>query len=109
MTETSNGLAFTTSARTRKTITFTLDGDEYEFTPPPFTSLVLPALDGNELEVFRGMMDWLGGGLPDDQEKRLEGRLRDPEDNLDIEDMFEIFQGLVGKVAGRPTPASSGS
>jgi hypothetical protein len=109
-TSTSNGLAFTTSAKTRKVIPFTLDGEEYHFTPSKIAGIVLPVMaDGSELEVFKGMFDWIGNGLPDEEEARLEERLKDPDDDLDVPDLVEVFQGLVAAMAGRPTPASSGS
>lgn len=109
-TNTSNGLAFTTSTKQREMIPFTLDGEEYHFTPSKIAGIVLPVMDeGSELEVFKGMMDWIGRGLPDDEEARLEARLRDPDDDLDVTDLVEVFQGLVAAAAGRPTPASSGS
>ena len=106
---TPNGLAFTTGQKRHDPIDFTLDGDSYHFTPSKIASIVLPVLDGSEVEVFKGMMDWIGHGLPDDEEARIETRLRDPDDDLDVTDLVDIFQGLVAAVAGRPTPASSGS
>jgi hypothetical protein len=109
MPPTPDSLAFTTAARRTEAITFTLDGVEFHFTPPKVAGFVLPVVDDDEIGTFRGMMEWLGNGLPDDQEALLEARLRDPDDDLDVPDLTDIFMALVGRVGARPTPASSGS
>lgn len=107
MTAQANGLAFTTASKNRSPIEFALDGDTYHFTGTKIASIVLPAIDGDELQVFKAMMEWIGTGLPEDEEARLEARLRDPDDDLDVTDLVDVFKGLVAAVAGRPTPASS--
>lgn len=99
-------LSFTSAKRAREKITFDLDGVEYTFTPPKDSIMVMPILGDGDTETgaMRGLFDWLGAGLPKDQEERLIGRLRDPEDDLDIDTLTEIIKGLQEAVSGgRPT------
>lgn len=112
-----NGLAFTTARRRTDPITFTLDDETFDFTPPKTAAMMLPAFDLVDnpedptalVGTMRAQLDWLEGGLPADQAARIEARLRDPRDDLDVTDVLEIVRKLVSKVAARPTPASSGS
>lgn len=107
-------LTYTSSRRRSEPIEFELDGDTYTFTPPKTTTLVLPILgvgdeDRLEVETLKGVLDWLGGGLPKDQEERIEKRLRDPRDDLDLDVVVGIAYDLLKKVAGAPLAAQSAS
>lgn len=103
------GLEFKTAKKRAsdraKPITFTLDGDEYTFTPPKAAVLAISAISGDDdpTEQIKGMFDWLGNGMAQDQQDRLLARLRDPDDDLDLEDLSNVFQGLVEAAYGRPT------
>lgn len=99
-------LDFQTAKRRKEPIPFTLDGEEYEFTPQKNSILVFPSLTDGEkdgTEELRGIFDWIGAGLPDDQEQRLIARLRDPEDDLDIDMLHNVAVSLLEEISGRPT------
>lgn len=104
------GLEFKTAkkraADKNKPLTFTLDGDEYTFTPPKASTLAVAALSGDEEDTsgqIRALFDWLGNGMPAVQKDRLIGRLKDAKDDFDINDLVEVFKGLVEEAYGRPT------
>lgn len=96
-------LAFTSAKRSKKPIKFTLDGDEYSFTPPKQAGMAMPFLDDSGSNELKVVMDWLGDGLPEDQVARLITRLKDPEDDFDIPTLKDVIKGLVEKVTGNPT------
>lgn len=103
----SDALAFETAKRRRDTITFTLDGDTYHFTPPKKAGMVLEVSEGgNEVKA---LFDWLDDGLPTEEAEYLENRLRDPDDDLDVDTLTEVVAGLLEKVSGRPTRPSRAS
>lgn len=100
-------LEFTTAKRRKEPITFTLDGDEYTFNPPKTAGVVLEyAETGNDIGP---LLDWLDEGLSEEQAKRIEDRLRDPDDDLDMDTLGDIVAALFEQVSGRPTKRSSGS
>ena len=96
---------FTTAKRRNAAIEFTLDGVTYSFTPPKQAALILDVLDGadSEVEQARALYDWLGDGLGEEQANALVARLRDPDDDLDWVQLFEIAQWLQEEATGRPT------
>lgn len=113
---------FTTPTRDTRIITFTLDGEEYDFTPPKNSSLALGVIEYlpatrnlEEMDVLTSLhfmqvlLDWLGSGLPDAQGEHLLARLRDSEDPLDIDTLAEVCYGLMEEMTARPTKRSSGS
>lgn len=92
---------FTTSAKRKKPIEFTLDGTEYQFTPPKQAGMVLDFLEtGDELGA---MMDWVNEGLGEEQAAAIEARLKDPDDDFDFEELTNISRWLVEEATGRPT------
>lgn len=104
-------LTFTTPARRTEPTTFTLDGETYEFTPPKTAGMVLDFIGANgagEVTAVKSLFDWLGDGLPDEQMEHLTSRLRDPDDDLDIDTLSDVARSLIEAVAARPTPAPSG-
>lgn len=108
---------FTPKARKVKPIAFQIDNaqtgtdDEYTFTPPKLAEGMLPVLegDGDGEGMTTAVWQWLRNGLGDDQYAHLRGRLTDPDDHLDVEQVAEITQWLVGEATGRPTGKRSGS
>jgi hypothetical protein len=96
-------LSFTSAKRRKDPIPFDLDGETYSFTPPKQAAMALPFLDDENAVELRVVMDWLGKGLPEEQVERLIERLRDKEDDFDIDTLKAVVKGLVGKVSGRPT------
>lgn len=104
------GLEFSTAkkrATKAKPITFTLDGDDYTFTPPKAAVLAMMAIagdDSNPMGQLKAVFDWLGNKMPQAQQDRLLDRLRDPDDKLDLDYLTEeVFPGLVQEAYGRPT------
>lgn len=100
-------LQFTTAKRRKEPISFTIDGEEFTFTPPKTAKVLLEyAETGNELGP---LLDWLDEGLSKEQAKRIEERLLDSEDDFDSDQLGEIVSALFEQVSGRPTKRSSGS
>ena len=97
-------MEFTTAKRRVKPITFKIDGEDYAFTPPKQAPVLLAFLDGGtEAEETKAAFDWLGQGLPEDQEARIIARLRDPDDDFDLENLRVVLDWIMEQVAGRPT------
>lgn len=98
---------FTTARRRVKPITFTLDGEDYQFTPPkkagPVIDLALSGEDPDEMMATRVAFDWLSRGLPEEQNARIIERLRDPEDDFDVDNLEELLSWLRKRIEGRPT------
>lgn len=55
----------------------------------------------DEARQFRSLKGWLFDGLSPEQRDRLEHRLRDRNDELDIDHLLEVFQHIAQRVAGR--------
>lgn len=92
---------FTTATKRRKPIPFTLDGTEYQFTPPKQAGMVLDFLEnGDEMGA---LFDWMNEGLGEDQAAAIEARLKDPKDDFDIKELTDIARWLVEESSGRPT------
>lgn len=132
------GKQFTTEKRQPETIVFSIDEDEFHFTPPKMATAMLPILDpksrrngsrpapsdngdataqGEDPEerearddqtMTQAAWQWLYDGLPDDEWERLRGRLRDPDDGLDVTDVVPVVRWLLGQTAGRPTTSRRG-
>lgn len=98
-------LAFKTAKRRKDPIPFDLDGEEYTFTPPKNAMMVLPMIEENsgDAEALRGMFDWLGAGLSQEEADRILERLKDPQDDLDFDTVAEVIEGLMEEIGGRPT------
>lgn len=96
-------LEFKTAKKRRDPIPFTIDGDSYTFTPPQTGRIAVAMMSGDENEMIKETFDWLSNGLPEEQTKRLMDRLRDPDDEFDMEDLTQLVQGLQQEVTGRPT------
>ena len=92
-----------------RTKTVVIDGEEFTFARQKAYPL-FKALEGakGEIEQFDRVEAWLFGALPDEQAERLRERLEDPEDDLDVPHLVEVFQSLVQGVASRPTTRSRG-
>lgn len=83
----------------RTSVPFTLDGEEYVFTPHGTRREVLRMTTGTPSLEW---LDWLLGGLPEDQGRRLLGRLYDQEtDDLDLTDLSEVVGVLARRSLGR--------
>lgn len=102
-------LEFTTAKKRREPIKFSVDGEQYEYVPQKQAGMALALRDGNETEVMREMFDWLSDGLPEEQAQRLIDRLKDPADEMDIDDLGKLIGDLQDQIAGRPTTSRAGS
>lgn len=108
-------------------IKFQLDGEEFVFTPPKQSALLLAMVEGagdkGTLANFvpiGSMFSWLAAGLDKTHEGsrkkpghdnyvegcqacRIHERLVDLDDDLDIEQVTEVINWLLAEVTGRPT------
>lgn len=99
-------MEFTTAKRRLDPIPFTLDGRDFSFVPPKSALMVMPVLDADADDAnaeTRATFDWLGAGLADGDVEYLKGRLRDLEDDFDIDDLSAVIEYLTKTIAGRPT------
>lgn len=111
---------------TAKTIDFELDGVYYSFLPPKQSTQLVALLQirghGTEADIQRAgaMFSWLALGLNREHEPRkgqdghtnavdncqackIQMRLEDPDDALEIETVMDLITWLMGESAGRPT------
>lgn len=97
-------LEFTTAAKRKKPIKFTLDGEAFTFNPPKQAVFVLGVMD-NEGDEATVMFEWLEKGLGKEQTQKIDKKLRaEPEeDEFDIEDLKDIIKKLIKASSGRPT------
>lgn len=98
-------LEFTTAKRRHEPFTFILDGREFVFTPPKLAGAILDAMDSDDSGA---MLDWFAKGLNDEDETFIANRMRDADDDFDVDDVARIVQSLIEKVVGRPTKSRSG-
>lgn len=99
-------LSFKVPKRNREPITFDLEGSkhEYSFVPDKQASMVLPMLDAeSDLDAAKSAFQWLDRGLSEADRAHISNRLKDPEDDLDIDTVEEVVTALVEEAAGRPT------
>lgn len=97
---------FVTAKRKAKAITFSIDGEDYSFTPPKNAEMVLPVLEATgdqDIAAIKAQLDWLGHGLAEGESERLTARLKDPDDDFDVNNLSDILQYVLKQVAGRPT------
>jgi hypothetical protein len=87
-----------------------VDDHLYTFNPPKNAVMLMPILEvdasgsGNTgVDMTKATFDWLGQGLSTEDRERVIARLRDPGDDLDVDGLSDVVQGLSAKVAGRPT------
>ncbi len=99
-----SSMAFTTGTRKVDPITFTLDGETFEFVPPKSAKIFLEMVDGGTvISLTKETFDWLGEGIGEEKTARLVERLKDPKDNFDTPNLEAILGWLQKQVAGRPT------
>lgn len=100
-------LSFKVAIRRKDVITFDLGDDEhvYSFVPPKQADMVLPMLDadGDDLLAAKAAFSWLDDGMSEEDRAYLTARLKDKEDDLDIDTIEEVVTSLVERVSGHPT------
>jgi len=99
-------LEYTTAKNRKNPIPFMIDGREFVFTPKKLAGPVLRMLDGDN--NVGGVLDWFAEGLTPEDEDFLSKRLADEEDELDIDTILEIVEGLIEQMVGRPTKSRRG-
>ena len=111
---------FDVTPKDRKPVQFRLTGDPhvYRFIPPKDAVMMMPVFEsatdskqngGLGLGLTKSTFDWLGQGLSEQDHDHLLARLRNPEDDLDIEDLSTVVERLTERAGGRPTTSKSGS
>jgi hypothetical protein len=100
-------LTFKVAKRRQEPITFEIEGDDhvYAFTAPKQAAMVLPMMEQaeNGLMATRAAFEWLDKGLSTEDQDRITNRLKDPDDDFDVDSLEEIVVGLVEAVGARPT------
>lgn len=106
-----SNLTFTTAKRRTEPIPFELDGREILYTPQKTANSILPMLDedATEADSLRAEIAWFENGLDADDAQWIEDRLRDPDDDFDMDTLSSIIKALFRQVNGRPTKSSGGS
>lgn len=104
-------IEFEVAKKRRQPLTFTLEGEDYEytFTPPKAAVMMLPIMEKQDNDAMTGIaltratFDWLGAGLSEEDNERIINRLKDPKDDLDSDDLGNLVQKISEKVGSRPT------
>jgi hypothetical protein len=96
--------------RERQRLTFNVGGEIYEFRIPKLYGLIdtvqrIQTKPGDksgraEMEMFGQIERWLFDAMKPDDATRLQERLRDDDDDLDVDTMVALFQELT-KAASR--------
>lgn len=106
MAGTKADLSFEIAPRRKEAITFTLGGDthKYAFTPPKKAAMITVMMSAtSDLEAAKGAFGWLDDGLSTEDRDKIAARLKDPEDDLDIDTIEQVVSALVERTTGRPT------
>ena len=100
-------LAFKIPTRDTDAIPFKLENpdgsiDEYKFTPQKRADMLIPYFNG--LDSLAASYRWLLNGLSPEGRDRIQQRLADPEDALDMDTIGRVCDALAIRIAGdRPT------
>lgn len=96
--------------RGRQRITFNVGGEIYEFRVPKLYGLIdtVQRIQGKpgdksgraEMQMFSQIESWLFDAMQKQDAERLQARLRDDADDLDVDTMVALFQELT-KAASR--------
>jgi hypothetical protein len=98
---------YQTPPKNRKPIEYDIDDRTIVWVPQKVAAM-LDLDDSSDASAGRQAVDWFAGGLTDDDNEWLMARLRDPEDDFDIDDLGAIIKEFVGKVSKRPTGSRRG-
>jgi hypothetical protein len=97
--------------RPARKLTFDLGGEIYTFSIPKVYGLIETIKEAQigtgsgvqDAEAFGKIEDWLFSSLSLEEAQRIKERLRDEEDDLDLEHVLEIFQALTKAASDRPS------
>lgn len=102
-------LEFKVAKRRKDVLPFSLEGDDhvYQFVPPKQAKIFMGLLEGeggsDQANMARSVFDWLGAGLGEDEVNVIIARLKDDDDDLDIDTLTDVITGLTEAIAARPT------
>lgn len=106
---------FETKEKEAKVVEFELDGRALRFTVPKRSGLIASVvnnvgLDSRNLDTdsTRDLLNWLGDGLSDEDGQWIFDRLKDPDDDFDLEEINEIAKYILGQTSNRPTKRRHG-
>lgn len=132
-------MKFSVKKKKKITVTFQIGGEpaddfQYTFTAPKRAGMLTPVLDRrdgmDQVGVVRAQYDWLREGLrqpekdengqtvtddsgdplwDESQWERIMDRLRDPDDDLDSDDIEGVIEWISEKINDRPTTSRRGS
>lgn len=104
------GKQFVTQEKERKTVEFDVDDRHIVFQVPKKSGLIASVvnkvgLDSRNLDTdsTRDLLNWLGEGMTEDDSAWLLGRLLDPDDEFDLDDINEIAKYILGQTTNRPS------
>lgn len=107
---------FTTKKRESRPVPFSIDGEDFVFTPPKRAGLIMSVVTnvglekaGTDSDSTRDLLNWVSEGLPEEQAQVLLDRLKDPDDDFDLEQINDIARYLLSQSSNRPTKRRSGS
>lgn len=109
---------FRSEAPEEREVWFSLDGYEFRWVPPKQASLLIESLGlgqqqtslgDTRLDQVRAQIDWIASGFSDRDREYLMGRLSDPDDSFDVDQLRDVMGWLVEQAAARPTKRSSAS
>lgn len=99
---------FSTKNKSRANSDVTFEYDDVTLTarrPKAATILDLAATTtGSDVERVTATMAMVEDSLVPDSRDYIMGRLRDPDDEMDIEDLVPVIEWLVAEFTSRPTP-----
>ncbi len=102
------------AAQPRENITVSLVGVEYVITPPKGSLGLRLAKKAKEAEnekdnisMWDEIMGWVRAGFGAKQTKKIQERLDDPDDDLDIEHITTLMEKIIEATTDNPTSSSS--
>lgn len=98
-------LSYQTPQRRVAPIPFNLDGRQFNFYPPKRAGIILGILDSKDtgtIGATGAFFDWLGQGLSEDDNNFLVARLKDPNDDLDLDTIADIARDLMERASDTP-------
>lgn len=86
-------------------IKFSDDKHVFQFSGAKVYGIMAPLMtdEVTEMEEVKALRDWLFKGLSKSDAARLEKRLLDPKDSLDVNELGEMAMKLMEHIGERPT------
>ena len=100
----------TTTEKELKIVDLEVDGRPIRFEVPKRSGLIMSVvekvgLDARNLDTdsTRDLLNWLGEGMSEEDGEWILARLKDPEDDFDLEEVNKIAKAILGESTNRPT------